>query len=47
MLVHELLEIYFAPFKSKEKTKEHEAQEVALNMIAEALVKLDRERNGG
>ena len=43
-LVHELLEIHFAPFKvSKDDDEDkHNAQECAINMISEALVKEKR-----
>lgn len=42
-LVHELLELHFDPFK-KQKGPDHEAQEQAINLIANALVRLKRQK---
>lgn len=43
-LVHELLEIHFGRFKPKSGKSEHEDAEIAINLIAAALVALERER---
>jgi hypothetical protein len=39
-LVHELLHLHFAPFEAKPKTTKMDAQELAINCISRALVKL-------
>jgi hypothetical protein len=44
-LVHELLELHFDPFKEARRGPKYDSQELALNVIAEALVEL-RHGNG-
>ena len=43
-LVHELLHLHFAPFDAEHNTPADVAQEQAIHAIAEALVKLKREK---
>lgn len=41
-LVHELLHLHFAPFEAERKSPQLAAQELAINCIASALVKLHK-----
>jgi hypothetical protein len=45
-LVHELIHLHFAPFEAAKGSDQLADQELAIEMIAEALVKLDRDRFG-
>lgn len=43
--VHELLHLHFAPFFAADDSPENTAQEIAIELIAEALVTLKRRAN--
>lgn len=46
ILVHEMLHLFMDPFNTEEDTPERLAEEQAVHLIAQALVALDRKRDG-